>query len=395
MTPEELLARFKPQLRYDSQEAFFADSAEQMTANPGNELRRAGGEVLARAGDGLSLSFLGPTYPSGEVAEPEDVLGITGRDYRTQYSRLREARPELRNRIYGHAKEDGGGRLWLQYWLWYLYNDYHLAADFGLHEGDWEMVQLRLSGEEPEAAVYAQHAYAEMRPWDEVEKTDDGRPVVYPGRGSHASYFAPGLHETQGWFDIADGRRDTPDLELEILRDDDPPWVVWPGFWGDTKKRFFLEDESPTGPGAHLQWTDPAWLEGKVLVLASSRPPAPPELEAVRAHGLLQLRFDFTAHQGGEPVRLVATVNSADEHGVPPRTFTYGIEGMRKGSFDTHLALDGKKHYDIYTSVTFRVDGQELPSSSRLTLIAPRLESAVPEWLKRPVWWLQRLLSRR
>ncbi len=37
----DLLKRFQPQLRYDSQEAFFADSAAEWTDNPGNELRRA------------------------------------------------------------------------------------------------------------------------------------------------------------------------------------------------------------------------------------------------------------------------------------------------------------------------------------------------------------------
>jgi len=38
---EELLHRFKPQLSYDSNEAFFADSAAEWTDNPGNVLRAA------------------------------------------------------------------------------------------------------------------------------------------------------------------------------------------------------------------------------------------------------------------------------------------------------------------------------------------------------------------
>src|SRR4051794_21994982 len=170
-----------------------------MTANPGNELRRAGGEVIAAAGGGLSLDTLGAQYPDGTAAQKADVLGIKGKDYRTQYSRLREQRADLRNVVYGHAQPEGDGKLWLQYWFWYFYNDYQLAGGFGLHEGDWEMVEIRLAGEEPELALYAQHAYAESRSWDELERTSDGRPVTYPGRGSHASYFAPGLYETEGW----------------------------------------------------------------------------------------------------------------------------------------------------------------------------------------------------
>src|SRR5205823_10727607 len=155
-----------------------------MTANPGNELRRANGEVIAAAGSGLSLHTLGLTYPDGTAADKADVLGVNGKDYRTQYSRLRKQRADLRNIVYGHAQADGDGKLWLQYWFWYFYNDYQLAGGFGLHEGDWEMIEIRLDAkEQPELALYAQHAYAESHSWDEIEKTADGKPVTYPGRG--------------------------------------------------------------------------------------------------------------------------------------------------------------------------------------------------------------------
>jgi len=192
---ENLLERYKPHPKYDSQEAFFADSAKEMTDNPGNELRRANGEVIATPGAGLSLDSLGAQYTDGSAAKATDVLGIMGKDYRTQYSKLREARADLRNFVYGHAQTDPDGKLWLQYWFWYFYNDYQLAGGFGLHEGDWEMIEIRLDAkEQPELALYAQHAYAESHAWDEVEKTGDGKPVTYPGRGSHASYFAPGVY---------------------------------------------------------------------------------------------------------------------------------------------------------------------------------------------------------
>jgi len=79
----DLLKRFQPQLRYDSQEAFFADSAAEWTDNPGNELRRAyddgrEGELLAatdsESGQAkLSLDFLGhPTYADGTTARDDD-----------------------------------------------------------------------------------------------------------------------------------------------------------------------------------------------------------------------------------------------------------------------------------------------------------------------------------
>jgi len=395
VTPDELLSRYKPQLRYDSQEAFFADSAEEWTANPGNQLRRAGGQLLAEPPQ-LALSFLGQArYGDGSEVETGDLIGAQGKDYRNQYTRLREARPDLRNRIYGHAATDRNGALWLQYWFFYFYNDYHLALDFGLHEGDWEMVQIRMENEQPDIAVYAQHAFAEVRAWSEVQKTPDGRPLVYPGRGSHASYFEPGLYETEGWFDIADGKRDSPELALEIVRDDGPGWVLWPGFWGDTKAHFALDDASPRGPSQHQQWDDPAALLASADVRPPRTPPPPPELRVERSRGKLVLAFDFTHHTGGVPLRLVATVNSEDEPGVPPKTLTFDVEGRPRGELDTGFLLAAAHRYDVYTSVVSRLDGKEVPSASDCTPLAPGVQSKIPEWLKQPIWWLQRLFSRR
>jgi hypothetical protein len=396
VSSDELLALFKPALRYDSQEAFFAASAEQMTSNAGNELRRKDGAVLASAGDGLTLQFLGAAYPDGAAAYESDVLSVHGKNYRDQYTRLREARPELRNRIYGHAVGGSDGRTWLQYWLFYFYNDYHLAADFGLHEGDWEMVELRLLDDEssPDLAVYAQHAYAEMRTWDDVEKTPDGRPVLYPARGSHASYFEPGLYETVGWYDIADGKRDTPDLDLEILSDDAPPWVMWPGYWGDTKKVKPLDEDSPRGPGPHHQWLDPAWLVEKAIARPRKRPAEPPEVAVELRHGRLWLVLDFTHRAGPPPVKLVVNINSRDEPGVPPKSFTFDVQDQPR-ELDTGVDLSTNKRYEIYTSLTVRVDDKDQPTASRLLILAPGVVSALPEWLKHFLWWLRGLFSRR
>lgn len=73
-------------------------------------------------------------------------------------------------------RDPDSGQLWLQYWLWYIYNDYHLAFNAGLHEGDWEMVQVGMDGDEPKVAVYAQHDQAERRDWSLVRKTPEPGP---------------------------------------------------------------------------------------------------------------------------------------------------------------------------------------------------------------------------
>ncbi len=366
---DELLRRFTPRLRYDSNEQYFADSPAQWTENPGNELRRTGGKLIARAPD-LTLGFLDPeTYLDGQKVEKGDYIGDPKRDYRRQYVKLRMARPELKNRVYGRAAEDGDGRLWLQYWLWYFYNDYALALGSGLHEGDWEMVQLRLHDGEPDLAVYAQHTHAEKRPWHEV-KTLEGHPLVFVARGSHASYFEAGFHTTEAWYDLADGKRKSPDLELEILDGDGPGWARWTGRWGDTQPRLpgGVHQPSPTGPGAKRQWADPASILDSARVAERHDPPEGPEIAITRAGDWMRIEFDF--ERAAQPPRsLVVTVNSRDEDGVPPRTYTFTLEDTISGTLRTRIPTDPAKHYDVYTSTT--AGDPPVPSESTLTLLDP------------------------
>src|SRR5437667_12510240 len=115
--PAALLNRHKPRIVYDSQEAYFADSAAEWTDNPGNVLLRPNHEVIAAATPAagqaqLSLEFLGSAaYPNVSAA---DAIGDPGHDYRGQYSQL-HSQKRYRNRIYGHAVTDRNGSLWLQY----------------------------------------------------------------------------------------------------------------------------------------------------------------------------------------------------------------------------------------------------------------------------------------
>jgi hypothetical protein len=274
--------------------------------------------------------------------------------------------------MYGRAKADSDGRLWLQYWFYYFYNDYNLAGGIGLHEGDWEMAQLRMAthGGEPDLAVYAQHVHAEEASWADVEKLPDNpdTPVIYVARGSHASYFNEGYHETEAWFDIADGKRKTPKLELDIIGDDVPGWLRWRGRWGDTKARIpWIEQPSPQGPIAHSQWNDPKKLLKKVKTHARPAPRAAPDVQVERKDQHLSLGFDFSKVVGPRPERLVVTVNSRDDK-LPPRTFTFAIESAVRGTIDTRVELHDDQHYDIAISTT---DSEGRPSESMQAMIDP------------------------
>ncbi len=288
-----LLARHLPLLRYDSGEAFFTVAVSAWTDSADNELRRVDGTVLAAgeptAGQArLTLDFLGSErYADGAPAERNDRIAGPDGDGRAR-ARSLQARPEYANRIYGHAATGSDGRVWLSYWFFYLYNDYTLFGPLlgaGRHDGDWEMIQLRLdpAGEVPDLALYTQHQDVEARSWERVVRVGD-RPVICVARGCHACYYSPGLWWTGVWFDRADGRGPAPDPELEVILDGDPrsAWVYWPGRWGGTTPgrgvghRAGLDAASPRGPGHQRQWRDPARLLGWV------KPRTPPRLPCVR-----------------------------------------------------------------------------------------------------------------
>ncbi len=120
-----LLERHRPRLVYDSHEAYFADSAAAWTDSPTNVLRRAGGAVLAKPPK-LKLGYLGPhVYGDGAKALASDAIGETSRDY-AGHAAAMHRKPAYRDRVHGHARRDAQGRLWLQYWLFYYYNDFQL-----------------------------------------------------------------------------------------------------------------------------------------------------------------------------------------------------------------------------------------------------------------------------
>jgi hypothetical protein len=381
-TDSELLERFQPCLRYDSLECYFADSAEEWTLNPGNRLRRSGahGKVLATAGEALSLDFLrAGAYPGGEKALSSDLIEASGDDYDDQYQRLRRENQALRNLFYGRVVR-GAHDTWLQYWFFYFLNDYRLAWGSGVHEGDWEMVQFKLDAAEsvPEIAVYAQHSFCEVRTWPDVRRLaeemeeegeqpsagDRDRPLVYVGRGSHASYFTPGYHPTD-FYDVTDGRRrPKTEVKLEVVAEDTHPWLWWPGYWGGSR----AGAAGPSAPCEHDQWTNPDSLLKKSPVVPE-RPsrPGEPRLWARRRRNRLLIEFDFSP-MAAPPRRLIATVNSEDEATVPPRAFRLTLHEVILGSLQTRIELDPDKHYDVSVAV---VDADGRSTLAQLFFFAP------------------------
>ena len=259
-----MLARHRPYLKYDSQDAFRVAAAETIAEGAANVLTRADGSVIARpfrrAGRPPSLDVL-LSYPNGESPTPGDRFN-EGPDIVADGVGLQEKRRHA-NRVYGRVIRDGR-HIWLQYWLWYYFDQKQLLG-FGRHEGDWETVQVGLDPTgNPDRVIFSRHQGAIAKRWHEVERhrTSAGdHPVVYVALFSHACYTEPGAHLYLGGIDNPDGKGPAILPDLERFGD----WSHWPGRWGSSRGVLqqwtglrFLGGRSPASPACQVErWQHP------------------------------------------------------------------------------------------------------------------------------------------
>jgi hypothetical protein len=242
------LAKHRPALVYDPQEAYRAMSAASITDHRDNSLKRRSGSVISRAGSGLSLALL-----SAYDVHEGDRLDETGDPLAA--ARRFQGDAAYRERVYGRLTEDGG-RVWLQYWLWCYYNPKHLLG-FGKHEGDWELVQVGLGADgTPEVATYSQHEGGEAKSWTDVRRQGD-HPIVYVAPLSHACYFEPGAHPYVLGVDNPDDSLPPVLPRIEEFG----AWHRWTGRWGNSTgvAGGQFGGRSPVSPGCQGQkWDHPA-----------------------------------------------------------------------------------------------------------------------------------------
>jgi hypothetical protein len=204
---------------------------------------------------------------------PGDALD-PGCDYERWNDRLvRGAEPT----VYAHVATDEAfpGRLALQYWFFYSFNDFN-----NKHEGDWEMIQLVFEADDAAGALagepvdvgYSQHEGAERASWgdEKLELVEATHPVVHPAAGSHANYFEEALYlgsTAEQGVGCDDTSAPTVDVQPVVLTiPSDPaaasqafPWIDYEGRWGELQEAFF---NGPTGPNLKKQWTEPIqWAE--------------------------------------------------------------------------------------------------------------------------------------
>jgi len=164
--------------------------------------------------------------------------------------------------IYSHVVSTGESTV-IQYWMFYAFN----PGTMNQHEGDWEMVQVILSGNTPTHVMYSQHHSGQKATWSQVEKEGD-HIKVYVSRGSHANY----LRSYSGVVGLANdivgenGKRLTfSDYDLVMM--ESQPWLDFAGRWGwvgateeDAGVSSILGQAGPPGPKFRedgAMWNDP------------------------------------------------------------------------------------------------------------------------------------------
>ena len=278
-----LLRAYAPVLRYETQESYFADSAAEMTDNhvPGvrqNYLVDGSGTRLAAANPAdplanLSLDFLGdPSYADGRAATTSDYLDAANATYQQDAQRMRAA--GYADRVYGRVATTAG-RTWLQYWLFSYYNPQNVLG-FGVHEGDWEFVQVGLDASgAPDVATYAQHGGGERCAWSRVQRSA-GAPVVFVALASHASYFSSGIHGRgllPDDYHRGGGYQVRPALEIVSQS---TPFMAWRGKWG-------ASGSSPAAPRRQGKWGDPDGFNSSASACSVGGTQAAATADALRA----------------------------------------------------------------------------------------------------------------
>jgi hypothetical protein len=311
------LEKHRPALVYDPQEAYRAMSAAAITDYRENVLKRSNGEVIARAGHGLSLELLS-TYDVKD-GDRFDEIGDP-----VAASRHFQADPDYRERVYGRVKEDGG-RIWLQYWLFCYYNPKHLLG-LGKHEGDWEMVQVGLGADgAPEVVTYSQHEGGEGHKWEDVRHHGTDHPIAYVAPLSHACYFEAGAHPYVLGVDNPDDSLPPILPHVEPFGD----WQSWTGRWGNSAGvgGGQFGGRSPASPGRQGQkWDHPnAWhlraqaatplRTGRKVVAQAGRLTYPKllELDATREDHRILVRYKLDTAPLRRASRLLVTLHKADD----------------------------------------------------------------------------------
>jgi hypothetical protein len=278
-SPEQQLAdRFAPvaQLRVQSAncdrdgEGYFPAPVDTVLGNPEITLKQHGED-----GGADTVVTTAPTAQDLAGKDDSYYLDIPGNprhpgcNYETLFKRYAAEQGTVPSTYARIFIDDENDALVLQYWFWYLFNDWN-----NTHESDWEMVQIQfdttsvteaLAGE-PSRVGFAQHGGGETANWEDTKLRREGdRLIVFPAAGSHGTYFNNDIWI--GWGENGTGfgcdnsstrSTATPLNAILVPQEIDTgspfAWLTFEGRWGERQP---WEFNGPTGPKMKDQWGDP------------------------------------------------------------------------------------------------------------------------------------------
>jgi hypothetical protein len=212
-----------------------AVSVEPADREAGRDTPRAGRGRLARVGYLSRLVDAGYTIvllARGHVPSERATAAAS------MYARIRAEADRFS--YYGRVVQEGGWTV-LQYWLFYLFDDWRSGfSGANDHDADWEMVSIYLGETEggqltPEWIVASCHDYSGkdlVCRWDESDLQKlDGHPVIYVGAGSHAGYYAAGEYLTE--------------LQIPFLKPLSAAVEKWRELWHNRLRQYRDTDDRP------------------------------------------------------------------------------------------------------------------------------------------------------
>jgi hypothetical protein len=277
-TPDQHLARaYSPIVMLRAQEEDPpCDSAEEqyepttvhaVLGNPQVRLipPSGSGQRIKRAPTVTDLAGRGSGYYLDLPGDPLEA----GCKYATDFANLHKAgkAPAI---TYAHIRrQPGESAVVVQYWFYYYFNQFN-----DLHESDWEGMQIVFDANSVRQALARgptqiglfQHGGGENADWsdDKVEKRGN-HPVVYPGAGSHATFYESAIYIENGQRGSGVGCDDASEPLRRVVprpvlvptypaRDGRFAWLTYRGRWGQKEKSF---NNGPTGPNTKPQWVKP------------------------------------------------------------------------------------------------------------------------------------------
>ncbi len=285
-----LLERYAPVLYFHPDEQFFPTSIEAMLNE--SDLRNRTfftDEILDNLPVDQNSILFAPNTSYLDLQNSSALTGNFGVPEGTRFTKYGY-------KIYGRKVEINSTYIFLQYWVFYPFNDWN-----NNHEGDWEMIQLKLnySNQIPIESTYSFHWGGITHNWSSIGKNGT-HPKVYVVEGGHGSWSTPGDHDwaqdvlglyCQSLTDRTSNNGSFIEIytnySLEVINNNSV-FVNFKGKWGE------INTEGTTGPdspnrinyGAGNRWEDPlSWANNPLPNSYAACTGSPVNLYAVDHNG--------------------------------------------------------------------------------------------------------------